>query len=255
MRRPTPDGPADSPRILETVSVSKDFQGVHALRDVSVRVAEGQIVGLIGPNGSGKSTLLNCVSGVLRPSSGSVVLDRRPVERWPAHRMAAAGVSRTFQNIRLFGGLTSSENVEVAALAAGAVGRRRSRAYAARLLEEFGIGHLADVYAGTLSYGDQRRVEIARALATDPRFVLLDEPAAGMNETESEALALSIKAIRTQRKCAVVLIEHDMNLVMSTSDYVYVLNEGHLISEGQPAIVQTDPGVVKAYLGEDTEEE
>jgi ABC-type branched-subunit amino acid transport system ATPase component len=240
---------------LATDALSKDFQGVRALRDISISVAQGAIVGLIGPNGSGKTTLLNCLSGVLRPSSGSVLLDRRAVGGWPPHRMAAEGVARTFQNIRLFGGLTGSENVEVAALACGHVRRREARAHARELLAEFGIGRFADARAGALSYGDQRRLEIARALATQPRFLLLDEPAAGMNESESEALALAIKAIRTKRRCAVVLVEHDMQLVMNSSDHVYVLNEGQLISEGSPSDVQADPAVVGAYLGQEIEEE
>jgi ABC-type branched-subunit amino acid transport system ATPase component len=248
-------GSAPADATLETASLSKDFQGVRALRDVSISVSQGTIVGLIGPNGSGKSTLLNCVSGVLRPSSGSVLLNRRSVAGWPPHRMAAAGVARTFQNIRLFRGLTSAENVEVAALASGVVRRNASQAYARQLLAEFRIATFADSYAGALSYGDQRRLEIARALATEPRFLLLDEPAAGMNEMESEALALSIKSIRAQRRCAVVIVEHDMQLVMSSSDHVYVLNEGHLISEGPPTLVQVDPVVVSAYLGEQIEEE
>src|SRR5207302_11008674 len=151
-------------------------------------LSEGEIVGLIGPNGSGKTTLLNCISGVFPPTSGAVLLDGSPLSPRGGHRVARAGVVRTFQNIRLFGALTALQNVEVGALGAGRVRRARSRAYALEVLEQLGIAELADRWAGTLSYGDQRRLEVARALAGAPRFLLLDEPAAGMNESECEEL-------------------------------------------------------------------
>ena len=239
--------------VLEAVDVSKHFGGVHALRNVSLRLGEGDVVGLIGPNGSGKTTFLNCLSGVFPPTTGRVALDGHPIPR-RGHTVARRGVVRTFQNIRLFGWLTALQNVEVGALGAGRVRRQSSRRYALESLAELGIANLADRYAGTLSYGDQRRLEIARALAASPRFLLLDEPAAGMNEGESSELGHAIETIRRERGCGVLVVEHDLRLIMRICDSVVVLNEGTLIAEGAPQDVRSDPAVVAAYIGaEDTE--
>jgi len=243
---------AESRRPLEIVQVSKNFDGIQALLNVSFQLQEGRIVGLIGPNGSGKTTLLNCISGVLRPTSGLVRLDGRSIVGWGAHAVAAAGILRTFQNIRLFTHLTCLDNVEVAAVAAGRLRQGVSRELARALLAEFGLTHFEMRYAGTLSYGDQRRLEIARALAAQPRFLLLDEPAAGMNEAESYELAGAIERVRTQRGSGVLLVEHDLGLIMRLSDYVYVLNEGALIAEGPPEAVRSDPAVIAAYIGDES---
>jgi branched-chain amino acid transport system permease protein len=238
--------------VLEAVDVSKHFGGVHALEKVSLRLQEGDVVGLIGPNGSGKTTFLNCLSGVFPPTAGRVALDGRPIPR-RGHTVARRGVVRTFQNIRLFGWLTALQNVEVGALGAGRVRRQSSRRQALETLAELGIDGLADRYAGTLSYGDQRRLEIARALAASPRFLLLDEPAAGMNEGESSELGHAIETIRRERGCGVLVVEHDLRLIMRICDSVVVLNEGEVIAEGEPEAVRSDPAVVAAYIGaEDT---
>ena len=237
--------------VLAAVDVTKRFGGVQALRGVSLEVSEREIVGLIGPNGSGKTTLLNCLSGVFAPTSGRILLDGSPLATRAGHRVARAGIVRTFQNIRLFGGLTALQNVEVAALGAGRVRRARSREYALEVLAQLGIEALAEQWAATLSYGDQRRLEVARALAGAPRYLLLDEPAAGMNEHESEELRMSIEAIRSERKCGILVVEHDLRLIMRLCDAIYVLNEGEVIGRGAPEEVRSDPAVIAAYIGEE----
>jgi ABC-type branched-subunit amino acid transport system ATPase component len=239
--------------VLAAVAVTKNFAGVHALRGVSLGLREGTVVGLIGPNGSGKTTLLNCVSGVFPPTSGAISLDGQSIGGRPAHQLARRGVVRTFQNVRLFNGLTALQNVQVSAVAAGKVKRRRSRDYARDVLERLGLGELEDRYAGTLSYGDQRRLEIARALAASPRFLLLDEPAAGMNQAESDGLRESIERIRGERGCGVLVVDHDLRLIMRLCEHIYVLNEGVLISEGEPDAVRRDPTVLAAYVGDEEE--
>jgi ABC-type branched-subunit amino acid transport system ATPase component len=233
---------------LEAESVGKRFGGVGALKGVSLSLAEGQIVGLIGPNGSGKTTLLNCLSGVFPATSGRISIDGRALSG-AAYKAARRGVVRTFQNIRLFGRLTALQNVEAGALGAGRVARRRSRSYGEQVLEELGIAPLADRFAETLSYGDQRRVEIARALAARPRYLLLDEPAAGMNDAESDELAGSIERIRGDHGCGVLVVEHDLRLIMRVCESIVVLNEGDVISRGRPDEVRADPAVVAAYIG------
>jgi ABC-type branched-subunit amino acid transport system ATPase component len=238
--------------VLEAVDVTRRFGGVEALKGVSLRLEEGRIVGLIGPNGSGKTTLLNCIAGAYAPTSGRIRLDGVEISRRRGHVVARRGIIRTFQNIRLFGDLTAAQNVEVGALAAGHVARRNSRAHALDVLDRLGIAALADRYAGTLSYGDQRRVEIARALAASPRFLLLDEPAAGVDDAESVVLRRSIEAIRSERECGILVVEHDLHLIMQLCDEIYVLNEGLVISHGTPAEVRRDPAVIAAYIGEET---
>lgn len=234
---------------LAADEVSKTFGGVEALQQVSLGVPEGGIVGLIGPNGSGKTTLLNCLSGVVMPSSGTIRLDSMGVSGWRPEHFAAAGVVRTFQNIRLFGNLTVLQNVEVCALAASGLPRSAARELAQTLLEAFGVRELVDRYAATLSYGDQRRLEIARALAARPRFLLLDEPAAGMNELESDALAGSLMRVREQIGCGVLVVEHNLRLVMRLCTQIFVLNEGRLIMQGTAEEVRSDPAVIAAYIG------
>ena len=222
----------------------KSFRGLRALDGVSLRVREGEIVGLIGPNGSGKTTLLNVASGVMRPTAGRVVVGGVDATGRRPHQLAWLGVGRTFQQIRLFAEMTVAENVEV-----GAVARGQNMDGVAPLLERLGLTSDADRFAVTLPYGQQRRVEIARALAGRPRFVLLDEPAAGMNEAESDALLQTIRAIRDDEDCAVLIVDHDLRLIMRLCERIHVLAEGRTICEGTAEEVRRDPGVIQAYLG------
>lgn len=234
---------------LTIEAATKDFSGLRALENVSVTVRPGEIVGLIGPNGSGKTTLLNLVSGVLSPSAGRVLIDGADATRWPAHKVAQAGIGRTFQNIRLFGHLSVLENVEIAATARLEGSAESARALAQRLLAEFGLEGSADRLAGELDYGAQRRLEIARALALRPRYLLLDEPAAGMNPTESNQLLAELAELRRRTGIALLVIDHDMSLIMRLCDRIVVLNRGQVIAYGKPAEIQRNPAVIEAYIG------
>jgi branched-chain amino acid transport system permease protein len=233
---------------LVASNIGKAFGGLRALDGVHAHVRHGEIVGLIGPNGSGKTTLLNVISGVYAPDCGHVTIDEIDTTGSPSHRVAHHRVARTFQNIRLFPGLTVLENVELAAHAA-APGVDTPRAAAWRHLGEMELASDADRRAATLPYGAQRRVEIARALAARPHYLLLDEPAAGMNEAESDSLLETIVDLRQRYGFGILVIDHDLRLIMRLCERVIALNEGRVISEGEPRHVQSDPVVAEAYLG------
>ena len=233
---------------LRASSVSRSFAGIEALRDVSLELRQGEVVGLIGPNGAGKSTLVNILSGFDRPSRGRVMLEEREVTGWTAHRRGRHGLARTFQHSHAFRGLTVRENVEVSALGVGASGRRASRR-AEELLELLGLAVYADRFASDLSHGDERRLGVARALATDPRYVLMDEPAAGLSEAEVPRFAAAVNAVR-DRGAGVLLVDHNVALVLDVCERVHVLDQGTTLAEGTPREIRSHLGVAAAYLGE-----
>ena len=231
---------------LAVESVTKTFAGLTALGDVSLHLAPGEVLGLMGPNGSGKSTLVNVISGVLAPDSGRVVVDGQDVTGRSSYTVAHAGISRSFQTVRLFRALSVRDNI-------AAVVRRPQRQVdhvVSDFLERLKISHLADEKAGALAYGLQRRVEFARALATDPRYLLLDEPAAGLNDAESDDLEEIIRQVVSEFGCGVLIIDHDIRLITRLCHRLHVLSGGRTLAEGDPNIVRTHPDVVRAYLGE-----
>ena len=233
---------------LRASAVSRSFAGVDALRDVSLDLRRNEVVGLIGPNGAGKTTLVNVVTGFDAPTAGTVELEGRDVTRWRPYRRGRAGLARTFQHGRLFRGLTVRENVEVAALAAGAR-RREARRRSDELLALLGLEHRAAESAGVLPHGDERKLGVARALATRPRFVLMDEPAAGLPEAEVLDFAEVIRTVRDRYEAGVLLIDHNMPLIMEVCDRIHVLDQGRTLAEGTPDEIRRNLDVTNAYLG------
>ncbi len=245
------------------------FGGLVAVNNVTFTIPHGSVVSLIGPNGAGKTTFFNVLTGLYKPTSGRVRFQDRDITALPPHQIAAMGVARTFQNIRLFNLMTAEENVMVAMhsrMKAGIIStlltlprqrreERESREFARELLEFVGIGGVADQYARNLSYGDQRRLEVARALALRPRVLLLDEPTAGMNPQESARFTEFVYRVRDEKDLSVLLIEHDMSVVMRVSDRITVLDRGEKIAEGGPQEIRSNPRVVEAYLGKAGAEE
>ncbi len=239
---------------LVVEGVTKDFIGLRALDSVSLRLERGEILGLIGPNGSGKTTLINVMTGFLKTTTGRIKVDGVDITNWSPHKIAPLGLVRTFQTIKLFHGLTVLENVEVAAVSAGSR-RPQAREIAYELLRRFGGTHLVDIPAGALPYGvERRRVEIARSLATDPNFLLLDEPAAGLNKAESDDLLQTLASIPREIGCGMLIVDHDMHLIMRLCDRVHVLNYGKTIGEGMPEEVRKNSAVIQAYLGTSSQE-
>ncbi len=239
------------------------FGGLVAVKNVSFTIPEGKIVSLIGPNGAGKTTFFNVLTGLYRPASGTVLLGDRDITGQSPHKIASIGLGRTFQNIRLFGLMTAAENVMVAMhshttsnllqVVARTKHQRReekeAREFAQEMLDFVGVGKHADEYARNLSYGDQRRLEVARALALRPKVLLLDEPTAGMNPQESATFVDFVRRVRDEQRVSVLLIEHDMSVVMRVSERITVLDQGEKIAEGGPDDIRNNPRVVEAYLG------
>ncbi len=249
----TDRAPSDDERwpgqALRATAVSRSFEGVEALREITVELRRHEVVGLIGPNGAGKSTLVNLMSGFDAPTAGTIELDGQDVTRWPAHRRGRKGLARTFQHSRSFRSLSVRENVEIAAIGVGA-GPREARRRAAALLALLGLEARANGPAAALPHGDERRLGVARALATEPHYVLMDEPAAGLPEAEVPEFAAVIRAVRDDHEAGVLLIDHNMALIMDVCDRIQVLDQGRMLAAGTPAEIRENLDVAAAYLGE-----
>ncbi len=254
---------------LQAEELSIHFGGLQAVDGVSFYIKKGQIVGLIGPNGAGKTTIFNLLTGVYMPTRGDIYLEDKSLLRYKTYQRSQKGLARTFQNIRLFKDLSVIDNVKVAmnnrmkyGLISGVLrgpGFRKEELEISRrahhLLDIMGLDRFADDYARNLPYGQQRKLEIARAMGSDPKVLLLDEPAAGMNPTETQELLDTIRMLQEQTNISILLIEHDMNFVMDICEYIFVLDYGRIISQGEPEHVRNDPRVIEAYLGGETLEE
>ncbi|KYZ74871.1 hypothetical protein AXX12_14915 [Anaerosporomusa subterranea] len=248
--------------LIQANNISKQFGGIAALKSINIEVEQGEIRGLIGPNGAGKTTFFNVLAGNYTPTAGTLLFAGSDIGKLSIHERVSLGIVRTFQNIRLFSSMTVLDNVKMGYHArtssgwlATAIGRRwvfdeekRLKENAISLLERFGIERIADEQVGNLSYGHQRRVEIARAMAAKPKLLLLDEPAAGMNDTEGQELVRHIRDIRDQG-VTIIIVEHDMRVVMSVSDHISVLAHGEIIAEGEPEAIQGNQRVNEEYLG------
>ena len=239
------NGPLGS---LRAAGVSRSFEGVQALAGVDLELGRREVVGLIGPNGAGKTTLVNVITGFDFPTGGRVELEGRDVTRWPPQRRGRAGLARTFQHGHAFRGLSVRENVEVAAIGTGA-SARDARRRADRLLAALGLAGRADGSAAALPHGDERKLGVARALATEPRFVLMDEPAAGLTEAEVPDLAAMIRSVRDDHGAGVLLIDHNVTLILDVCDRIHVLDQGRTLAEGTPEEIRRNIDVANAYLG------
>jgi branched-chain amino acid transport system ATP-binding protein len=237
-----------SPGMLRAFGVSRSYDGVDALVDVHLELGRQEVVGLIGPNGAGKTTLVNVITGFDFPTTGSVELEGREITRWSPQRRGRAGLARTFQQGHAFKGLTVRENVEVAALGVGAP-VREARIRATRLLDALGLAGRADEQAVSLPHGDERKLGVARALATEPRFVLMDEPAAGLTESEVPDLAAVVRSVRDNHDAGVLLIDHNVTLMFDVCDRIHVLDEGRTLAQGTPDEIRRNIDVANAYLG------
>lgn len=256
---------AEQEYILQLQNVVKRFGGIMATNNITINVPNGSIYGIIGPNGAGKTTLFNMITGVYNTTEGKILFNGEPINGLPTHRIAEKGISRTFQNIRLFGDLSVYDNLLTAcqknitySLIDGILRTKKCRSeekemgeFCDQLLEEVDLSNLKNQLANNLPYGMQRRLEIARALATRPKLILLDEPAAGMNEEESAQLSDFIRKIRSNKNITVIIIDHHMDVIMSICDVISVLNFGILLAEGEPFMVQNNQEVISAYLGVD----
>jgi branched-chain amino acid transport system ATP-binding protein len=233
---------------LHARGVKVHFEGVKAVDGVDLTLGKNEVLGLIGPNGAGKSTLVNALSGFVRCTEGAIGIGDRDVTKWAPYKRARGGLTRTFQSVRTFVSLSTLENVEAAAVASG-LRRREARRWSTEVLDRMGLSARADVLAGALPQGEERLLGVARALATKPQFLMLDEPAAGLNETESEGLVTALREIRDSFGCGLLVIEHDMRVIMSLCGRIQVLDYGKTICTGTPAEVRKDPAVLAAYLG------
>jgi branched-chain amino acid transport system ATP-binding protein len=234
---------------LRASGISRSFEGLRALSGVTLELHRHEVVGLIGPNGAGKTTLVNVLTGFDFPSEGSVELAGDDITSWQPHKRARAGLARTYQHSRLFKGLTTRENVEVAALGVGA-GPKEARRRADELLDLLGIGHRADTPAAVLPHGEEHKLGVARALATQPRFVLMDEPAAGLSEAEVPDFAEVVTTVRNEREAGVLLIDHNVGLILDVCDRIQVLDQGRTLAEGTPEEIRRNIDVTAAYLGD-----
>ena len=260
-----PERDAGSPPILDIRHLCVDFGGLRAVDDFTLLIGKTEIAGLIGPNGAGKTTVFNLLTNVYKPTQGRILLNGKDTRGKSMHELNRLGIARTFQNIRLFAGMTVEDNVKVGMSHGYSDGvftdmlrlpgwwrtERRQHVRALELLDLFNLTDKADSLAGNLPYGDQRRLEIVRALASEPKLLLLDEPAAGMNPSETHELMDNIRMLRDQFNIAIMLIEHDMNLVMGICEGIAVLNYGKIIAKGTPKEIQKNPVVIEAYLGEE----
>ena len=262
-----PERDVDKTPILETHHLGINFGGLTAVDEFSLTVGRTEIAGLIGPNGAGKTTVFNLLTNVYQPTKGAIMLDGKSTARKTTAQVNRMGIARTFQNIRLFNNMTVLDNIKVGLhnsieqpliasitrLFGYGASEKKSREEALQLLDFFGMADMADMQAGSLPYGAQRRLEIARALATHPGIILLDEPAAGMNPSETSELMENIRRIRDEFQIAVMLIEHDMNLVMNICEGICVLDHGKIIAKGSPEEIKANPAVIEAYLGKKKE--